>query len=380
MIDPDGILSTPISLKELTLLEGVVPLAEPFRSAIGARRERQAVWVRWTDQEGDWGVGECSCRPDPYFNGEFVDGALCVLRDYVFPLLPCRGTLRDVAATLAKVRGWNFTNSAVLDAVFDLMRRKGGTDALDRWPVVPLTRIPAGISLGLFETPEAAVQRVGRADEAGYHRIKMKVAPDMNLDTIAAVRSAFPAVHLGFDANGTLTEDDLPFVDTLAAFRPALFEQPFAPGRIDLSAALKERRPDLCICLDESLDGFGALVSAHRLGALDEVNLKPGRVGGLLEALRIIEYCAEHQLPAWVGGMFETGIGRAANLRVAARLPAARAHDLSPSRRYFTVDVVRQPVEMDAEGYIHFDDDRPVVLDEAIMERLFRRQITLTKT
>ncbi len=381
-MDPEisGLLATEISLKQLVLMEVALPRLEPFRSALGERRRRQALFVHWTDRDGAWGIGECSCRPDPYFNGEFVEGAVCVLRDYVFPHLPGHGTFGAVVEVAEKVRGWNFTVAALLDAAGDLMRRKGLPDGLDGWPEAPLPRVPVGVSLPLFETEDDAVRRVEQAVAAGYRRVKLKVAPGMALATLAAVRGAFPALYLGFDANGSFGEDDGPLLDALAALAPDVLEQPFAPGRLDLCAALKVHRPALRLCLDESIGGLGDLMTAHRLGALDELNLKPGRVGGPLATLRILRYCAAHRLPAWVGGMFETGVGRAANLRVAARLPEARAHDLSPPRRYLAADVVTPPLEMDAQGTVPLAGERPVTLDEAALERFCTRRIVLTKT
>lgn len=378
MTSLDALLDTEVSLQRLILLEVTVPRVASFRSAIGVRRQRQALLVCWVDRDGDRGLGECSCRSDPYYNGEFVDGAISVLREYVFPRVPAQGTVREVVAAAARVRGWNFTTAALLDAVFDLLRRKGRADVWDAWPVAPQARVPVGVSLPLFDTEEAATERVAQAVAAGYRRIKLKVTPGMNLGALAAVRSAFPSIPLGFDANGACGEEDGPFLEALAAFEPAMLEQPFAPDRLDLCAAWRVHRPALTLCLDESIDGLGDLIAAHRLDALDALNLKPGRVGGSLATLRILAYCAAHGLPVWVGGMFETGVGRAAHLRVAARLPEAKAHDLSPPRHYLAADVVEQPLEMDAGGYVPFDD-HPVALDAAVIERFCTRRIVLTK-
>ena len=378
MLPFDTVLNTEISLRRLTLLDVAVPRKTVFRSAIGVRHRRRALLVQWTDTDGDTGVGECSCRPDPYYNGEYVDGAIDVLRDFVFPRLLVQGTVGDVVAAASTVRGWPFTIAALLDAVFDVMRRKNLPDVLDAWPVSPQLRVPVGISLSLFDTPEEAMQRVKQVVAAGYRRVKLKVTPGMNLDTLSAVRSAFPLINPSFDANGACTEDDQPFLDALAAFEPAALEQPFAPDRLDLCVALKERHPALRLCLDESIDALGSLIAAHRLGALDELNLKPGRVGGLLATLRILEYCAAHDLPVWVGGMFETGVGRAANMCVASRLPEAKAHDLRPAQQYLTADLVAHPLAMDADGYVPFDA-RPVTLDETAIDRFCTRRIVLEK-
>ena len=366
----DEFLAQELTLDRLEILEVVVPQVESFRSAVGVRNERRALFVRWYDLDGAWGVGECSCRPDPFFSGEFVDGARKVLEDHLGRLLPHRGTMAEVVAATDRIRGWPFTVAAVLEAASDLLRRRGEADLLDAWDGPRLSAVPVGISLGLFPTAEEAVARVGRAVDDGYHRIKLKISPQMDLEPLRAIRDAFPKIHLGFDANGTGRTRDVPFFVGLAELEPATLEQPFAPDRLDLCVALKEQASDLCLCLDESVASFGDLVVAHRLGALDELNVKPGRVGGPLVTARILAYCREQGLPAWVGGMFETSVGRMANLRVASRLPEAKAHDLSPSSRYFTTDVVDPPVTMDSDGTVPMGTEQPAPLDESALEQL----------
>ena len=364
------VLDRTVELARFEVLEVHLPQVEPFRSAIATRLERQALFVRWENAHGEWGIGECSCRPDPFFSGEFVSGARSVLKDYVLPLLPRRGTVRDVVAALGRIRGWPFTIAAVLDAVFDLGRRQGRPDPLDLWTGPTIDRVPVGISLGLFDSDTQAVERVDRAVADGYRRVKLKIAPSMKRSTLDAIRAAHPGLYLGFDANGSCGEADLPFLAWLAELEPGVIEQPFAPDRLDLCLALKELQPGLRICLDESVDGLGSLITAHRLGALDELNIKPGRVGGPFQVCDILDFCRRHELPAWVGGMFESSIGRSANLRVARRLPEARAHDLSPSSRYFTRDVVTQPISMNADGTIDLQDESSLDLDLETMAEL----------
>jgi O-succinylbenzoate synthase len=213
--------------------------------------------------------------------------------------------------------------------------------------------------------------------DEGYHRVKLKITPAMDRRPLEAIREAFPHLHLGLDANGSGTAADLEFFSDLATLRPSALEQPFAPDRLDLFCALKESVPDLRLCLDESVASLGELITAHRLGVLDELNIKPGRIGGPLATARALAYCREHRIPAWVGGMFETGVGRLANLRVAARLPEATAHDLSPSRRYFTTDLVTPPVEMTPRGTIDLGDEAPPAIDEEVVEELLvdRRRV-----
>ena len=367
---PDSTSREVVEFDRLELVEARVPQVESFRSAIGSRVERQVLYVRWKCPDGSWGIGECSCRPDPFYSAEFNSGVVELLRSQVVPRVESEGTLGDLRKLLDRIRGWPFARAAVLDAALDLVRRRGGSDYMDAVPVQ--TRdVPAGVSLGLFETADAAVERVGRSRDAGYRRVKMKVRPDMDLEPLRAVRATYPDAVLAFDANGSCEASDIPgFVRALADLAPVMVEQPFPASRLDWCVEAKDHCPGLRICLDESIEDVGNLEVALQLGAIDELNVKPGRVGGQAAALELVERCEKADLPAWVGGMFETGVGRAANLRVAARVRGAVAHDLSPSRRYFATDVVRDPLEMRADGTIELGDERPVDLDEETLDRL----------
>ena len=89
------------------------------------------------------------------------------------------------------------------------------------------------------------------------------------------------------------------------------------------------------ICLDESITSVQAAADAIALGACRIINIKPGRVGGYLEARRIHDLCAERGVPVWMGGMLETGIGRAGNVAMAAMPNFTLPGDTSASDRYY---------------------------------------------
>ncbi|MDJ0836475.1 MAG: o-succinylbenzoate synthase [Acidobacteriota bacterium] len=363
-----------LTLSRLEILIVDVPQIESFQSAVGKRHSRQALLLRWYDADGRWGIGECSCRPDPYFSHEYLDGVATVIGDFLFENLKDCRTYGDLTAQLARIRGWGFARAVVLDAVHDLWRRNGQTDPLDAWERPRLEKIPVGISLGLYSSTEALLDKVGRSVEEGYHRIKLKIKPGLPQDYLAAVRRAFPDLYLGCDANGSFDEDSIEQLVAMQDLGLANLEQPFSPDRLDLCAALKKRAPGLVICLDEGVSEPGHLIAALHMGALDELNIKPGRVGGIPVAIEMAEICEAHAVPVWIGGMFETSIGRSSNLRLAACFPDARAHDLSPSKRYFQEDLVTRPVSMDDRGFVA-RPDAPVTVDEDALTRFLQKQI-----
>ena len=117
-----------------------------------------------------------------------------------------------------------------------------------------------------------------------------------------------------------------------------LIEQPLEEGDLRQHAQLA-RLLHTPLCLDESITSARDAADAIALGACSIVNIKPGRVGGYLEARRIHDVCRASGVPVWCGGMLETGVGRAANLALASLPGFTLPADLSASDRYFRRDV-----------------------------------------
>jgi O-succinylbenzoate synthase len=178
----------------------------------------------------------------------------------------------------------------------------------------------------------------GYLDE-GYVRIKLKIEPGWDLAPVRAVRERFgDAVPLQVDANAAYTLADAAHLAKLDDFGLLLIEQPLADDDLVQHAALA-RRVKTPICLDESIESARDAAAAISLGACSVVNIKPGRVGGYLEARRIHDLCAAHGVAVWCGGMLETGLGRAANVALAALPGFTLPGDTSGSRRYFATDI-----------------------------------------
>src|SRR5262249_61716126 len=93
------------------------------------------------------------------------------------------------------------------------------------------------------------------------------------------------------------------------------------------------------ICLDESITSLDRAAHALRLGSCRYVNVKPGRVGGLTNALAIHDLCRSHGVPCWVGGMLESAVG-VAHCTALATLPGfTYPADIFPSRRFYRQDL-----------------------------------------
>ncbi|HEX8870090.1 MAG TPA: o-succinylbenzoate synthase, partial [Lentzea sp.] len=199
-------------------------------------------------------------------------------------------------------------------------------------------RVPCGVSVGIMNSIPELLDAVTGYVEEGYVRIKLKIEPGWDVDAVRAVRERFPDVLLQVDANTAYTLADARHLARLDPFDLLLIEQPLDEEDVLAHAELAKslKTP---ICLDESITSARSAADAIKLGACQIVNIKPGRVGGYLEARRIHDVCAANGIAVWCGGMLETGIGRAANVALAALPGCTLPGDTSASDRYYQMDV-----------------------------------------
>jgi O-succinylbenzoate synthase len=88
------------------------------------------------------------------------------------------------------------------------------------------------------------------------------------------------------------------------------------------------------------------------LGACRIINIKAGRVSGLLEAVKIHDLCHERGVPVWCGGMLETNIGRASNIALACLPGFTLPGDISASSRYYAEDIADPPFVQNPDSTI----------------------------
>jgi O-succinylbenzoate synthase len=191
--------------------------------------------------------------------------------------------------------------------------------------------------------------------EDGYTRVKIKIKPGRDLGDARAVRSAFPHLRLQVDANSAYTLEDAAALLPLDELGLLLIEQPLAEDDLWDHSRLQARlRTPLC--LDESILSARHARQALEMGACRVINIKAGRVGGLSEALAIHDLCVEHDVPVWCGGMLETGVGRAANLALAALPNFTLPGDISATDRYYAEDITDERFTLNPDSTINVPD------------------------
>ncbi len=334
-------------LEAVELRRVALPLVTPFRTSRGVHTERQALVVRVLTDSGD-GWGECVAEPEPSYSPEFLDGALLVLERHLLPLLFAAGaagglTAAGVAPALAAVKGHPMAKCALEMAVLDAELRSEGRSFAERLGAVR-SEVDCGVAVGITPTVDALVEQVAAYVDAGYRRVKLKIEPGADVDRVRAVRERFPELDLQVDANGAYRVEDIPHLAELDAFGLLLVEQPLPDDDFDGHAAVAAalRTP---VCLDETITSARVAAHAIAVGACSVVNVKAGRVGGYLEAVRVHDVCRAAGVPVWCGGMLETGLGRAANLALAALPGFTLPGDLSASDRYYRPDLT-EPLVM----------------------------------
>jgi O-succinylbenzoate synthase len=321
-----------------------MPLVRAFETSFGRQTAREVLLVRVRTSVGD-GWGECVAMSDPVYSSEYVEGCDSVIRHYLAPALIASGevTAEAVAGVLRFVVGHRMAKAALETAVLDAQTRAAGVSFGEYFGAVR-DEVDCGVSVGIASSIDALLEEVAGYLDDGYLRIKLKIKPGWDIEPVRAVRELIGDTMLQVDANTAYTSADIEHLGALDQFDLLLIEQPFVEEDILTHVALA-RAISTAVCLDESIVNTEVAVDAIGRRATRVINVKAGRMGGYLEAVRLHDACAELDVPVWCGGMLETGVGRAANVALAAMENFTLPGDTSASRRYFAEDLT-EPFEL----------------------------------
>jgi len=340
----------PVTLDGFELRVLHIPLVSPFTTSFGTATVREVIVVRALTPDGD-GWGEVVTQYDPSYSSEYTHGAWDVAQRFLIPALLERHIVapQDVAAVLEPVKGHRMPKAGLELAVLDAALRRDGTPLGAHLGAVR-DRVPSGVSVGIQRDQAELVDAVAAYLDEGYVRIKIKIKPGRDVGDTGAVRDAFGAIPLQVDANSAYTLADADTLAELDRFDLLLIEQPLQDDDLVDHATLA-RELKTPVCLDESIVSAKAARDALALGSCSVINIKAGRVGGYLEAVRIHDLAQDAATPVWCGGMLETGIGRAANAALAALPGFTLPGDVSASSRFYARDIVTEPAVLE-EGHV----------------------------
>jgi len=363
---------------ELRLLR--LPLVRFFETSFGRISDRTFVIVT-VHEDGAAGYGECVADANPFYSSETTRTAWHVISEFIAPLVLGRDFAHpaDVFRALCVIRGHNMAKAAVEMAAWDLFARQQGrrlADVLGGNPATIARGIASGVSIGIQDSLEQLVERVAAELEAGYRRIKIKIKPGWDVNAVDVVRARFGEIPMMVDANAAYRLGDALHLAQLDPYDLMMIEQPLDYDDIRDHAAL-QAKIRTAICLDESLHTPRQAEDALAIGACRIVNIKPGRVGGHAQSIKMHDVAVAHGAPVWHGGMLESGIGRAHNIHLSTLPGFTLPGDVAASRRYFRPDLIDPEIEVRSDGTIavpagpgigvHVVDER---LDRASIERL----------
>jgi len=361
-----------ITIKRISLREIRLPLVEPFTISSGTQDTRRITLVEVEDTDGIVGRGECVASEYPNYMPETIDTAWMAIEAWIAPRVLGRSISNPsetFALLQADIKGHLMAKAAVEMSVWELAARKKEL-SLARLLGGTRDTIEVGRSIGVQTSVDALIERVQAALDEGYRRIKLKIKPGADIVFVKAVRSAFGTrAPLMVDANSAYTLSHAAVFKEMDDLDLMMFEQPLAWDDMVRHAEL-QKQLKTSICLDESITGVERAEDMVKLSAGRIINIKPARVGGLAPAVAIHDFCRQHSIPVWCGGMLESGVGRAHNVALASLPGFTIPGDTSPSRRYWERDIVSPEWEMDGNGTIKVPMNTPGMGVEIDIDRV----------
>jgi O-succinylbenzoate synthase len=352
-----------ITIKAVHLYAIALPYVEPLRTSFGEEPFKAAVLVEVVTQDGISGWGEASVEIKPGYGAETVNTGLHIIQNFVVHRLVGQTITSptEIPNLIRMVRGNHHAKAGVEAAVWDAAAHANDMRLADLFSALlpeghpSLGRATVGVSIGIQPSVEDTLKIINKRLAQGYGRIKLKIQPGWDIELARGVRAALPNVVLMLDANSAYTLNDADHLAQLDAFDLLMIEQPLADDDIYEHSKLQPRLKT-AICLDESIKTANDLRLAIEIGAIRILNLKPARVGGFTESLAMYRICVEQSLPLWVGGMLETGVGRAANVAFASLPGVTLPCDISATDRYFSPDITETPFVLGAESTLAVPD------------------------
>jgi len=344
-----------VHIDALNLREIQMRLKHPFQTSFGTTVDRRVLLVE-AQADGLTGYGEITAGLGPFYNPETTETSWHIFCEYAAPLILGREVSGPsaVPAILGCIRGHEMTKAGIENALWDLEAQRQGVP-LAMLLGGTMREIACGVSLGIKSEIGDLLQDVEREVAAGYQRIKIKIKPGQDVATGSAIRMRFPDIKLMVDANSAYSLSDAEHLRKFDALNLLMIEQPLDWDDIYSHVKLQSKL-NTPICLDECIHNLHQTEAAVELKACRIINIKLGRVGGHTMARAIEQYCRQHSIPVWCGGMLESGIGRAHNIAMSTLAGFVLPGDVSASQRYWDEDIIDPEVEVSPAGTIRVSE------------------------
>ncbi len=353
----------PLTISEVELVERKLKLRVPFQTSFGRFEELirffPIITFKTPDNREITGIGESPPLPYPWYDGESDSLTRVALSEYIIPNLKRNAQLPITSINdFLKISGINeivrnnMAKCGIEAAYWDALGNLQGTPVSKLWGGERNT-VEVGTSVGSLNIDDA-LRRVEAALQMGVKRVKIKIKPGFDVVLVKAIRERYPNIPLQVDANAAYDLDNPEHIKALQAlddYNLLMIEQPLWNDdryyHLQLSHQLNTP-----ICLDESIENVRHAIEAIEMWAKEGIlgkliiNIKPPRVGGFWEAVKIAKVCRLVGVPTWCGGMLESAVGKTANLHFSTLTDLPGDH-VSQGKPYFEEDVAKPPLYHD---------------------------------
>jgi O-succinylbenzoate synthase len=345
-----------VNIKSIVLHRVRIPFVEPFRISNGVVAEKESILIEAMSDDGVIGWGECSPMSGSFYSSDTPDSCWQSLTEELIPRLFELGAVKahEIYQELRQITADAFSRAGIEGALWDVFVNGKGISlcealGIERRPV------PSGVAIGIFDSSEELLERVRLYVDQGYQRVKIKIQPGWDVEPVSAVRDHFPEVPLMVDANAAYSLADKQVLKEIDGFGLTMIEQPLAAEAIDEAGELQANLKTP-LCADESAESLMCLNRLVEKEAARIINIKVQRVGGLSEAMSMLQAARAAGMQCWVGTMPELGIASAQGLHLAMHHGFSFPTDIEASGRWYVDDVIEPLIEIDNRGFIHVPD------------------------
>lgn len=335
-----------IQVCKVILYKISLQLKQPFATSQGVYQARETLIVELQTKDGLSGFGECEAFANPWYTEETLDTEMAILQKELIPIVLSQSFVDpyEAAQAFRFIKRNHFAKAGLEMALWDLYSQQQN-QSISTLIGATRSKIDVGVALGVPHHIEELYKQIEHYQAFGYKRFKIKIKRGFDIQVVEAIRSKYPNLPLMVDANSAYTLDDAEHLQQLDAYNLMMIEQPLSAEDI-YEHAILQKQLKTPICLDESIHTLEDAKLAIALHSCQIMNVKLGRVGGLTEALRIHKLCSEHNMAVWVGGMLESGVGRAHHIALAACSQFTIPGDISASSKYWSKDIICPEVEV----------------------------------
>ena len=328
-----------------------MPLIYPWRTAYGEDTDIHSVLVKMVSGD-EYGWGESSPLYSPYYSPEWAGGVFSLIKEFFAPPIVGKDieSAESLLSHLEHFKGNPFAKAGLEIAWWVLYSKTIGKP-LHQVLGGRSAPVNVGADFGIQDSIEMLLNKIRKAIDDGFPRVKLKFKRGWDVNMLEAVRDHFPSSVFHIDCNSGFSLSDLDLFKKVDRFDLAMIEQPlYYRDLIDHAKLQKEISTP--ICLDESVIGPKEAEQAIELGSCRYMNIKMGRVGGLSNAVKVHDMCEAAGIPCWVGGMLESAIGGGISIELASLRNFKYPSDLFPSKNFYQEDLGSPEIKLCGRGKI----------------------------